>query len=559
MPARARTAVTGWAYGHAERLHPVALAFALTFFAASMTPSLLPRAWYLQAVATGLSSVIGYGLGCFVVWVVRGCGLSPRFSARTRRLGWRVLGWTSVVVVPLALVLGTYWQRIVRELVGRTSAPYGTYLAVLPLALLIAATILLVARGIRALSQRIILRLERFLPAPVARLIGVMLVVVLVVLAADATVQRGLVATAERAAQVADRDTPPGVVRPTSPLRSGSPESPERWETLGSEGRRFVAGGSDAEAIGAVTQRAALEPIRVYAGRDSAGPGGDERDVAARVVAELDRTGAFERGTLAVATTTGTGWVNETIASAFEHVTSGDCAIAAMQYSYLPSPVAFVVDRETPRAAGQALLEAVQARLATIPEVQRPRLVVFGESLGSYGSQAAFPDAEALVTGVDGALLVGTPGFAEPWGTITANRDAGSLERLPVVDGGAAIRFAASPEDLQLDGAPWGDHRIVFWQHASDPITWWSTDLLLQRPDWLREPAGPDVDPGVRWFPVVTFWQVSLDMVFSLDVPDGHGHAYGLDAVDLWAAILQPEGWDGQATARVRAALAESR
>ena len=75
---------------------------------------------------------------------------------------------------------------------------------------------------------------------------------------------------------------------------------------------------------------------------------------------------------------------------------------------------------------------------------------------------------------------------------------------------------------------------------------------LLRRAKWLHR-------QGVRWFPVVTFWQVSLDMVFSLDVPDGHGHAYGLDAVDLWAAILQPEGWDGQATARVRAALAESR
>jgi len=557
MSARVLAAVADWSRAHLERLNPVALAFALAFFAASMTPSLLPRAWYLQAVATGLSSVIGYSIGCSVVWVAHGCGLHPRFSARTRRLGWQVLGWTAAVVVPLTLVLGTYWQRLVRDLVGQANAPYGTYLAVLPVALVLAAAILLVARGVRAVSQRVILRLDRFLPAPVARLIGVMLVVVLVVVAADATVRRGLIATAERAARVADQDTAPGVVQPTSPLRSGSPESAERWETLGSEGRSFVAGGSDAATIAAVTQRPAREPIRVYAGLGTAGPGGMD-DVAARVVDELDRTGAFERGTLAVATTTGTGWVNERIASALEHVTGGDSAIAAMQYSYLPSPVAFVVDRETPRLAGLALLSAVRERLVQIPEDARPRLLLFGESLGSYGSQAPFADADALVAGVDGALFVGTPGFAEPWGTITAGRDEGSPERLPVVDGGAAIRFAASPEDLELGGAPWGEDRVVFWQHASDPVTWWSPDLILRRPDWLAEPSGPDVDSGVRWFPFVTFWQVSLDMVLSLDVPDGHGHAYGLDAVDLWAAIVQPEGWDGQATARVRAALTES-
>jgi uncharacterized membrane protein len=43
----------------------------------------------------------------------------------------------------------------------------------------------------------------------------------------------------------------------------------------------------------------------------------------------------------------------------------------------------------------------------------------------------------------------------------------------------------------------------------------------------LREPLGPDVDPGMRWLPFVTFWQVTLDMVFSADVPSGFGHAYG--------------------------------
>ena len=41
-------------------LHPVGLAVALVLFTWSISPSLLPRAWYLQGVATGISVAAGY-------------------------------------------------------------------------------------------------------------------------------------------------------------------------------------------------------------------------------------------------------------------------------------------------------------------------------------------------------------------------------------------------------------------------------------------------------------------------------------------------------------------
>lgn len=290
----------------------------------------------------------------------------------------------------------------------------------------------------------------------------------------------------------------------------------------------------------------------MYAGRESADT---VEGVAERVVAELERTNAFDRRTLAVVTTTGRGWVNGNVAGAFEYVNGGDSAIAAMQYSFLPSALSFIADRDTPQMAGQALFEAVHRAWSARPEDQRPRLVVFGESLGSYGGQAAFASGADIVARTDGALLVGTPNFAQPWGRITADRDPGSFERLPVVDEGRSIRFASRPDDVDLPG-PWEFPRVVFWQHASDPITWWSFDLLLHEPDRLREPLGPDVDPGMRWIPFVTFWQVTLDMIFSVDVPAGFGHAFGPEAADLWVDILAPEGWDDSATARVRDALA---
>ncbi|NGP05637.1 hypothetical protein G6038_09090 [Rhodococcus sp. 14C212] len=520
-----------------------------------MTPSLLPRVWYLQGVASGLSLVTGYGIGCLIAWVVRGCGIDPRWSERTRRIGWRILAGVALVVVPLFLILGSWWQQIVHDLVGVERASRWLYVLVPVIAVPVALAVLAVGRGLRSGTRHLIRYGGRYVPTPAARLGAVITVVVLVVLFLSGFVNRVVLGLAERSAEVADQGTAPGVVQPALPERSGSPASNEPWDTLGREGRTFVAGGPSAEQITAVTGAPARTPIRVYAGRESADT---VEGIADRVVAELDRTNAFDRQVLAVVTTTGRGWVNANVAGAFEYVAGGDSAIAAMQYSFLPSALSFVADRETPRLAGRALFEAVYAAWSARPEQDRPKLVVFGESLGSYGGQAAFASGPDLVARTDGALLVGTPNFAQPWGEITANRDPGSLERLPVVDDGRHIRFASRPDDADLPGL-WEFPRIVFWQHASDPITWWSSELLLREPDWLREPLGPDVDPGMRWLPFVTFWQVTLDMVFSAEVPAGFGHAYGPEAAQLWADILTPVGWDDAATQRVQNALSAQR
>lgn len=60
---------------------------------------------------------------------------------------------------------------------------------------------------------------------------------------------------------------------------------------------------------------------------------------------------------------------------------NGDTAIVSMQYSFLPSWLSFLVDKENARQAGQALFEAVSARVRAMPEAVRPKLVVFGKAL----------------------------------------------------------------------------------------------------------------------------------------------------------------------------------
>jgi uncharacterized membrane protein len=265
--------------------------------------------------------------------------------------------------------------------------------------------------------------------------------------------------------------------------------------------------------------------------------------VADAVVAELKRTDAYNRRVLAVITTTGTGWVDDWSAQSIEYLTNGDSAIAAMQYSYLPSALSMMTDRDTPREAGKALFDRVYAVWRTLPEDRRPQLVVGGESLGSYGGHAAFTDAADMVRKAQGGVWVGTPSFTDIAMELTAARNEGSPEIVPVVDAGRHIRFVAGSDGLThdyygRDYGTWDFPRFVYAQHPSDPVVWWNPALLGAEPDWLREPRGRDVNPDVTWIPFVTFWQLTTDMAVGHDPPDGYGHRYGAELVPEWGSVL---------------------
>lgn len=200
------------------------------------------------------------------------------------------------------------------------------------------------------------------------------------------------------------------------------------------------------------------------------------------------------------------------------------------------------MDKQNARQAGQALFEAVDRRVRALPEGQRPKLVVFGESLGSFGGEAPFLSPNNIEARTDGALFSGPTFNNTMWKDVTAHRDDGSPQWLPIYQQGDNIRFVARPDNLERPVDPWANPRVVYLQHASDPIAWWNPDLLFAKPDWLREPRGYDVPDDMQWIPVVTFLQVSADMAVAIDVPDGHGHRYVEDVANGWAAILQHPG-----------------
>jgi uncharacterized membrane protein len=142
-------------------------------------------------------------------------------------------------------------------------------------------------------------------------------------------------------------------------------------------------------------------------------------------------------------------------------------------------------------------------------------------------------------------------------------RDAGSPEATPVYrggrTGGRTIRFSNDPQSsIPPADLAWDGSRVLYLQHASDPIVWWSPRLIAHRPDWLDEPRGDDVVTAMRWIPLVTFWQVGADLPFATEVPTGHGHVCTREYVDAWAHVLQPPGWTEHDTELLRAIIAST-
>lgn len=562
--SRDRHPLLEWAWG-LVRLDFVGVAVGALFFCLSLTPSLLPRDWLFAGLIGGINAAIGYGIGVALGKILR------RLVFR-RRAWWpppkRVLTVLKTVTVLgavaaclLVIVPAAAWQRQVSALMGIEGPATPGYYRTVVLAVVVGGLLVGVARilldAIKVFARYLIRRWR--VNDEVALFIGTALMAVLVITLVNGVLLRGFLAGANRVFQPQDFTTGEGIEQPVAPQRSGSPDSFAAWDTLGFQGRNFVASGPDAEELEQLNGRPALEPVRVYAGLQTAATAQERMAV---LLSELERTGAFDRELLVIIPTTGTGWVNPVAARALEMMYNGDTAMVALQYSYLPSWISFLGDQQTSMDSGRMLIDAVHERWVQRPPQDRPKLVLYGESLGSMAGQAAFgflPDVSRM--GFDSVLWVGPPNASPLWDALIVRRDPGTPEVHPRYDNGRTVRFspANEPAEIHRDTeAPWEGTRVLFLQHPSDPIVWWSPDLLFSRPDWLREPPGRDRTASMRWYPIVTFWQVSADMTNASGVPGGHGHNYGQSVLDGWVAVAPPPGWTPADTERIRGALEEA-
>lgn len=406
--------------------------------AISLAPPLLPRQSVVQGVVTGLSVVIALAVLRIVMAARRRAGRPPRPARPELRVPVALVGG-SVLLVAAA---GAHrWQNGVREAMSVPPLNQRYWFEALTVAIVVAAALLAVPRLVRLLSRRRVTAV-----ALVTLGIGAVTVVV---------------SPGETIGAASSTALPAGL--------SGGAGSAVSWNRLGREGQKFVS----LPATGS--------PIRIYVPL-SAAPDPSAR--AELAVDELRRARAFDRPHLVVAVPTGSGWVDAAAVRGFENRWGDDVAIVAQQYADTPSWMAFVFDPGSATESARALVGAVRRHVESLPESARPRVHVYGQSLGAVGGSAVFD--EDRVEPCD-ALWVGPP---------------------------AGGRYA--------DGA-------TVLANTSDPVVWWQPSLLWSPPDLDR--ARRDA-PVPSWIPVVSFLQTTVDLLVSLDAAPGHGHRYGTDQTD---------------------------
>ncbi|MCV2874204.1 alpha/beta-hydrolase family protein [Defluviimonas sp. WL0050] len=526
------------------------LLLGLLFFAASLTPSLIPRGPAVQGLLGGLVMAIGYLIGQIGALLWRAADL-PQLSGRPANV------LTTVIALPLLAVflwvLGSSlrWQNDIREKVGMEDADALQLTTILLIAFATFAIAFALGRAVASLFRLIRSRFYRIMPPRRANVLGLIAVVlILFVVTRDGIVDEvvtGLDESYEAAQELFENAPPP----PGDPRMTGSAESLIDWASMGKPGRDFITSGPTSEDISAFTGRPALDPIRVYVGRAN----GETPEARAELaLAELIRQGAFDRDVLIVASPTGTGWMDPGSHDPVEYMHGGDIATVAAQYSYLQSPLALILETNTGLEQATALQDVVHGYWKTLPVDTRPRLYVHGLSLGAWSSMHATNMFRLLDDPIDGAFWAGPPFPSAFWKHVQNQRNPGTPWVLPEIGDGSLIRYASHTADASEAAAEWGDMRIVFLQYSSDPVVFYDPRSLWRAPPWMRDPSAEDMTEHFIFMPVVTQFQLALDMALSFGAPPGHGHAYfAEDYIGPWVQVTAPSDWTPEETQRLKA------
>ncbi len=528
----------------------VGLLLGTLFAAFSLTPSLLPRSALMQGLLAGFSLVAGYAIGAFFGWLWRYLEL-PIAGPRRARIVRIVAGLLCLLIGVVFLWRAPGWQDSIRRLMDMEPVESTRPLVVGLIAVAVFVVLLIAARLFRRTYRWIAIRLRPFIPRRVSNVVAIAVAAALFWSLTDGLLVRYVMHVSDESFQQLDALMEAEVEQPRHPLTTGSAESLLTWESLGRAGRQYVSTGPTAGELEAFFGEPTPEPIRVYVGLNSA----DSVQARARLaLAELQRTGAFQRDVLILVTPTGTGWVDPGAMDTVEYLHRGNVASVAVQYSYLASAIALMVEPENGAATAQALFAEVYGHWTTLPRDRRPRLYLHGLSLGALNSDRSFEIYDVIGDPFDGALWSGPPFRSETWRTATRRRVPGSPAWLPRFRDSTVIRFTDQRNRLRMPGVRWGPLRIAFLQYATDPITFFGPSLLWRRPEWLQAPRGADVTPELRWIPVVTMLQVAADMRAGDITPAGHGHNYAPDDyIDAWLALTEPPGWTEADIRRLKA------
>ncbi len=540
--------VRAWAFRFWDSFSAIGLLAGTLFFAASLTPSLVPRDVILQGVLSGCSLAAGYGIGVFGLWLWTYLEL-PQPAHRTAyyiKLG--CAGIFAVVAIAF-LWRAAQWQNSIRERMELSPVDSMHPYLVGLVAIAVFVVLLLLARLFRTIFRIASKQIGRFAPSRVSRLAGIAVTLLLFWSIAEGVLLRYALHVADSSFQRLDALIEDGRPTPTDPNKTGSTASLLDWDGLGRAGREYISTGPTKSAIGTFLGREALEPLRVYVGLNSAETTAERARLA---LEELKRVGGFERSILVVVVPTGTGWVDPAAMDTVEYLHGGDIASVAIQYSYLTSWLSLLVEPEYGRETARALFAEIYAYWTKLPRDHRPRLYLHGLSLGALNSDLSTDLFDVVGDPFQGALWSGAPFASRTWKTVTAERNPGSPAWLPRFRDGSIIRFTNQEDALDIPGAQWGAMRIVYLQYASDAVTFFDPLSFYRAPAWMAEPRGPDVSPEFRWYPVVTFLQLLLDLATATQTPMGYGHVYAPEHyIDAWIQITNVN-WPPDEIARLK-------
>lgn len=534
-------------------LSGVGLMLGALFFAAALTPTLIPRSYLTQGALAGACFAIGYFAG--VLWRRLWHYLElPEPSARARSIANALVAAGCLLVVMVSLWRAAEWQNAIRAVMKMAPVETAHPVKVCAIALITFVVLLVLGRSFALIARFLAARIRRVIPRKVANVIGVLVAGLLFWSIASNVLIRTAFNALDSSFRELDVLLEPERPQPTAADRTGSPNSLVKWKELGRMGRRFIASGPTAAEISAVTGRPAQDPVRVYVGLGS----GDTAQTRARLALdELKRQHGFDRKVLIVITPTGTGWIDPAAMDTLEYLHHGDVASVAMQYSYLNSPLSLLFQPEYGAEAARALFVEIYGYWTTLPKDRRPKLYLHGLSLGALNSEKSAELFEMIGDPIAGALWSGPPFESRNWRSITANRNPGSPAWLPKFRDGRFVRFMNQNGPTVPADAPWGPMRVVYLQYASDAITFFAYRDAYQAPAWMNAPRGPDVSPELRWYPIVTMLQLALDMAVATNAPMGFGHVYAPEHyVDAWVAVTDVSDWSADALAQLKGRLA---
>jgi uncharacterized membrane protein len=534
-------------------LSGVGLMLGALFFAAALTPTLIPRTYLTQGALAGACFAIGYFAGNLWRWLWHYLEL-PEPSPRLRSSANALVAAGCVIVVIIYLWRAAEWQNSIRAVMKMTPVETAHPFKVWAIAMITFVVLLALARLFVLVSRFLAAGAKRIIPRKVANVLGVLVAGLVFWSIANNLLISMAFRSLDSSFREFDALFEPERPQPTAPDKTGGAASLVKWKELGRTGRRFIASGPTAAEISAVTGQAAKEPVRVYVGLAGAGTAQARARLA---LDELKRQHGFDRAVLVVITPTGTGWIDPAAMDSVEYLHHGDVASVAVQYSYLNSPMSLLFQPEYGAEAARVLFAEIYGYWTTLPKDRRPKLYLHGLSLGALNSEKSAELFETIGDPIAGALWSGVPFESRVWRSITANRNPGSPAWLPEFRDGRFVRFMNQNGPTVPADTPWGPMRIVYLQYASDAITFFAYRDAFRPPDWMTEPRGPDVSPELRWYPIVTMLQLAVDMPVAMGAPMGFGHVYAPEHyINAWIAVTDVHDWSADALARLKAHLA---